>query len=372
MATTTGQSVLVTGASGFIGSHLVRRLVAGGYRLSCLVRRTSVVDELRATGASLVEGDVNDRASVAKAMAESRPAVVFHVAGIVRALSAEEGMRVNTDGAGIVAAACVEWASHSTAAGESASGTAPVFVLVSSLAAAGPMDASPKTERDPSIPVSAYGRSKFAGERAVAKFAGALPITIVRPCVVFGPGDRGVFEVFKPIARSGVSVVPGRGDRRVSLIAVADLVECIILAAEKGERLAPDASASHAGGVDGATGSAPASESLMGRGVYFASSVDMSYVELSAAISRALGRTRTRIVHLPEWVMRIIGPLADALARVRRRPMWVSSDKISDVLAGSWVCSSSKAREQLGWSPAASLDERLVETVRWYRERNWL
>ena len=167
-------------------------------------------------------------------------------------------MRVNAGGVDAVAAACAEQADR------------PVLVLVSSIAAAGPSGEMPKTESDPPMPVSDYGRSKLAGEQAAARYAGAVPITIVRPCVVFGAGDRGVYEVFKPIARSGVHVVPGRGDRRVSLIAVADLVECIVLAAENGERLAADDS---------------------GRGIYFAAAEDLSHVELGSAIAHALGKS---------------------------------------------------------------------------------
>ena len=84
---TAGQSVLVTGASGFIGGHLVRRLIARGCRVSCLVRATSRVDELRAAGAELIACDIADRAGVARAIASSNARVVFHLAGRVRAMS---------------------------------------------------------------------------------------------------------------------------------------------------------------------------------------------------------------------------------------------------------------------------------------------
>ena len=98
-------------------------------------------------------------------------------------------------------------------------------------------------------------------------------------------------EVFRPIARSGLHVVAGPDDRRVSLVAVADLVECLVLAAEQGERLVPGAP---------------------GHGIYFAAAEDISYVELGRAIARALGKPQPRIVRLPGWSMRTIG-------RLRRR-----------------------------------------------------
>ena len=332
-------SALVTGASGFIGTHLVRRLVARGFRVSCLVRATSQVDKLRAAGALPVIGEIDDRAGVSRVLSASDASFVFHLAGLLRAMRPEEFMRVNAGGVDVVASACAERRDR------------PVLVLVSSIAAAGPSGEIPKMESDRPVPVSDYGRSKLAGELAVARYAGAVPITIVRPCVVFGAGDRGVCEVFKPVARSGIQIVPGRGDRRLSLIAVADLVECILLAAQKGERLASDDS---------------------GRGIYFAAAEDLSHVEFGDAIAHALGRKRARVVHLPEWALRAIGLGGDVVSRIRHCPGWIGRDKITELLAGSWTCSSAKARRQLGWSPAAPLADRLGETAQWYRDARWL
>jgi nucleoside-diphosphate-sugar epimerase len=307
--------------------------------VSCLVRAASHFDELRAAGAQPIICEIDDRAGVALALAASKARVVFHLAGLLRAMCLQDFMRVNAGGVDVIAAACAE------------QGDSPVLVLVSSMAAAGPSGETPKTENDPPVPVSDYGRSKLVGEHAATRYAGAVPITIVRPCVVFGAGDRGVCEVFKPIARSGIHVVSGRGDRRVSFIAVADVVECILLAAQKGERLAADDS---------------------GRGIYFAAAEDLSHVEFGDAIAHALGRKRARVVHLPEWALRAIGVGGDVVSRIRHRPGWIGRDKITELLAGSWMCSSAKARRQLGWSPAAPLADRLAETAQWYRDARWL
>jgi nucleoside-diphosphate-sugar epimerase len=206
-------------------------------------------------------------------------------------------------------------------------------------------------ESDPPLPVSHYGYSKLAGEQVAMRYADALPITVVRPCVVFGAGDRGMYEVFRPIARTGLHVVGASDDTRLSLVAVSDLVDCLLLAAEQGERLVP--------GVGG-------------HGIYFAAAGDVSYAEFGMAIARALGKSRPHIVRLPGWSMRTIGRFSDVLSQIRRRPAWISRDKICEVLAGSWTCSSAKARQQLGWSPAAPLADRLHETAQWYRDAHWL
>ena len=342
MKSTGAESVLVTGASGFIGQHLVRRLIERGDRVSCLVRATSRIDELRSSGAQLFVGDATNRAGIERALAESQAGVVFHMAGLVKAMRTADFARVNAGGVESVAAACADRAQR------------PVLIVVSSLAAAGPCAGDqPRVEADSPAPVSAYGRSKLAGELAAARHAGEMEITIVRPPIVFGPGDRGVLEMFRPIARWSVHVVPGRRQRRFSLIHVSDLVEGLLFAAEKGERLHPNGSP--------------------GQGIYFvAAPEDPTYVELGQAMATALGRNRAAVVRLPEPLMRVIGLCGDAMAQVRRQPGWVNSDKIAEVLAGSWTCSSAKALAQMGWSPAAALADRLRETAQWYRQAGWL
>jgi nucleoside-diphosphate-sugar epimerase len=336
------KSVLVTGASGFIGQHLVRRLIERGDRVSCLVRAMSRLDELRSSGAQLIVGDATDRAGIERALAESQAGVVFHLAGLVKTVRPADFARVNAGGVESVAAACANRAER------------PVLIVVSSLAAAGPCAADqPRVESDSPAPVSAYGRSKLAGELAAARHAGEMEITIVRPPIVFGPGDRGVLEMFRPIARNGVHVVPGQQEQRISLIHVADLVALLLLAAGKGERLRPNGTP--------------------GQGIYFiAAQEDPTYAELGQAMARALGRNRAIVVRLPGPLMRLIGLCGDALGRMRQCPGWVNSDKMAEALAGSWTCSSAKARGQLGWSPAATLADRLRETAQWYRQAGWL
>jgi nucleoside-diphosphate-sugar epimerase len=342
MKTRDAQSVLVTGASGFIGQHLVRRLIERGDRVSCLVRAASRIDELRSSGARLIVGDATDRAGMERALAESQVDVVFHLAGLLKAVRTADFARVNAGGVESVAAACAGRAER------------PALIVVSSLAASGPCAGDqPRVEGDSPAPVSAYGRSKLGGEMAAARHAGEMEITIVRPPIVFGPGDRGVLEMFRPIAHSGIHVVPGREERRVSLIHVADLVAFLLLAAEKSERLR----------LDGAPG----------QGVYFvAAEHDPTYAELGQAIARALGKKRATVVHMPGPLVRLVGLCGDSLGRVRQRAGWVNSDKMAEALAGSWMCSSAKAHTQLGWSPAAILAERLRETAQWYLQAGWL
>src|SRR4030067_1740050 len=161
MKTRDAEPVLGPGAGGFIGQHLVRRLIARGDRVSCLVRATSRIDELRSSGARLIVGDATDRAGIERALAESQADVVFHPAGLLKAVRTADFARVNAGGVESVAAACADRAER------------PVLIVVSSLAASGPCaGAQPRAEGDSTAPVSAYGRSKLAGAPGAAGAAG--------------------------------------------------------------------------------------------------------------------------------------------------------------------------------------------------------
>jgi nucleoside-diphosphate-sugar epimerase len=336
------QPVLVTGASGFIGRHLVHRLIERGYPVSCLVRTASGTDELLSAGAQLVVGDVTERAVIGRALAASQAGIVFHLAGLLKASRTDDFLRVNAGGSESVAAVCADCTEP------------PVLVMVSSLAAVGPCDVDrPHVESDSPTPVSAYGRSKLAAELAAARYAGRVPISIVRPPIVFGSGDRGVLEMFRPISRWGIHVVPGRSPQRFSLIHVADLVEGLLLVAEKGERLHPNDSP--------------------GQGIYFMAMEDNpTYTELGEAIATALGKKRATVIRLPAPLVKLVGLCGDAMTQIRQRPARINSDKMTEALAGSWMCSSAKARTHLGWHPAATLAERLYETAQWYHQKGWL
>lgn len=296
-------------------------------------------------GAQSLVGDVTDRRSVERALHDSAADDVFHLAGLVKAPGRAEFTRVNAGGVECVAAACA------------ARPQPPVLVVVSSLAAAGTSTCdAPRSEGQLSQPVSNYGRSKLAGEEAAAKYAASAPITIVRPPIVFGPGDLALLQILRPIARWGMHLAPGRagGERRFSLVFVDDLVEALLLAAGKGERLRE--------------------RSAPGVGVYFISGDDHpTYAQLGRDLADAMRQGPPASVPLPGPLLRLIGLGGDLASRLRRRPGWVSSDKVAEALAsGSWTCSSDKARQELGWLPAAGLLERLRQTVLWYRQKGWL
>jgi nucleoside-diphosphate-sugar epimerase len=335
---------LITGASGFLGKHLARALIARGYETRALVRPTSDCRELRELDVELVTGDVTRPEGLRAAVAGVD--FVFHLAGLIKAFSLAEFLGVNEEGTRNVAEACA------------ASTTPPVLLAVSSLAAAGPApNGRARNELDPAEPVSNYGRSKRAGELAAAALAGRVPLSIVRPPVVFGPCDPSMATLFKVIARRGIHAVPGREPRRLSMIHSSDLVSALIAVAENGTRVAPP-------------GQDPEASA---RGYYFVTDDEVpTFDELGLMIGRAVGRERVRVMHSPTIFNYSVAGASEIYARLRRRPGIFNLDKMREMLAGSWTCTADRIRTELGFAVAAPLEQRLRETGDWYRSKGWL
>jgi hypothetical protein len=191
-----------------------------------------------------------------------------------------------------------------------------------------------------------------------------------------------VLAIFRPIRRFGVHLVPGFAERRFSLIHVADLVSALIAAARAGTRLRPigdhETRAETAKKQPPGSGvPLPAPISPEGRGSYSAGYYFLAcdehptYAELGCRISLALGHAAV-VLRTPEWLTWATGGASEIIARLRRRPHVFNWDKAREAVAGSWTCSSERAKHELHWCCAASLDARLAETVAWYRKHHWL
>jgi nucleoside-diphosphate-sugar epimerase len=337
--------VLVTGASGFIGLQLVEALLARGDDVRCLVQSTSDVEPLQRLGVELIEGDV----TVCEALpaAVSGVDTVYHLAGLTTATGMAAYRQVNETGVQNVVDACAK------------RGTPPVMVLVSSLSAAGPMidPQRLRIETDASQPISRYGKSKRLGELAAESRAAEVPITIVRPPIVLGPGDKTGAKLFRSIRLFRSFVVVGLG-HRLSVVYVGDLAAALMAAADRGERLT--------GGGDSAE------NSTTGRGYYFVAAEHPTFAELARIVARSLDRPKAWAIPLPGATLWIIGSIGELIGRATGRARYLNLDRAKEVNAGHWTCSAEKAHQQLGFTPGSPLAQRIEQTVQWYREHGWL
>jgi dihydroflavonol-4-reductase len=337
---------LITGASGFVGSNLAARLRAEGWEVRCLVRATSRVEHLEPLGVELARGRLDDSESLAAAVADVD--YVFHVAGRTVAFHADQFTQDNVEG------------SRRLAAAAAAQPRPPVLTMVSSLAAGGTGTLKiPRTEDLPDAPVSAYGRSKLAAEAAVLAAAGKAPVSIVRPPMVFGQGDRASLQIFRGMKMLPVHPSPGMRRFPVSLIHVTDLCDALLRVALHGERVPRT----------GATGSAAGRP---GEGKYYvAADRDITYGQMGQLAAAAAGWT-VLTLPLPRPIFWAAGSIGEVVGRMRRRPSIINFDKIREATARGWVCSDKKIRQQLRYTPRATLEERFAETVKWYREQGWI
>ncbi len=336
---------LVTGATGFVGRNLVERLRGRGDSVRCLVRATAnpvTIAALTALGVELSPGDVTDPSSLGAAVAGVE--AVYHLAGLTLAFNPRDFVRVNAEGTRHLAEACA------------AAATPPTLVAVSSLAAAGPSrPGHPRSEEEPPRPVSDYGRSKLLGELVLHRTAGRVPTTVLRPPGVFGPWDTHVLEAFR-LAKRGWHLVPGLAPHRVALVAVSDLVEAMLSAAERGRRLT--------------SGEGPDAEYS---GYYFVAHPEQpTFAETGRLFAEAMGLRAPRILRVPGPLCWGVAGFAEGIGRIRRRPALFNFDKIREATAGSWTCRIERATAELGFRPGAPLAEQLRQTALWYAERGWV
>lgn len=333
------RTAFVTGGTGFIGRHLVAALVDRGVEVRCLVRSPDRAGHLRRAGIRLVPGSLADVPAWADHLAGCD--AVFNVGGLVAACRRDDLFATNGRAVGQLADAC--------AAGDSP----PTLVHLSSLAAAGPPPPGKavRDEADPFVPVSDYGASKRLGDGELRRRADRLAITSIQPGIVFGPHDTNVLTLYKMIHRLRLHLPMGFRPVPVSLIHVADLVPLVLAAADRGERMTPSAGDEH-----------PSS------GVYHACDdrEHPSYGEFGRRIGRALDRS---VVVLPvatpvAWP---IVAISSACANILGRPSMVSPDKLREATATTWAASAAKARRQLAFAPAGSIDQRLRETGDWFQ-----
>lgn len=321
--------MLLTGATGFVGSHAALAFVRAGFEVRALVRSLERARPIAELGAELIEGSLEDTAALDAASAGV--GTVVHLAALTHARTDQEYEEANVAGTQRLLDAAV-------------AGGAERFVYLSSLAAVGPAEGGrPVESGDVPRPLTRYGRSKLGGERVSMEAAGRLDVRILRAPAVYGPRDTDLYHFFK-LARRGVIPVPTGPARLLQMVHVEDLARALVLAAR-----APEAA-----------------------GVYhIAEARQYTWEEVGRAVGEAVGR-RVLVARVPGALIAGLAAVSETAAGVVGRSSIFNRDKARELLAPGWLCETDAARAVLNFEADIPLADGLRTTAQWYREQGWL
>lgn len=320
---------VVTGASGFIGATLVQALIDAGQAVRALVRKSSDTSRIPAK-ANIMAGSLEDPGFLSRALQGAD--VVVHLAGVTRARDRSGYIHGNETLTRRVCQAVLDCKNK------------PVFVQVSSLAAAGPCAKLPGLDgSETAKPVSLYGESKLAGEMVVREMLQDYRFAVVRPPMVYGPGDIDFLPFFELAKRGWGNAAGGRGIP-YSIVYSEDLVQGILLTAQ--------------GLMQG---------SVKTGNVYcFTDGTPTNFHDMTHTAARVFGRS-AKVLDIPLWVVKAITAFNGLLMKFGMVTPYLNPDKYREAAQPGWLCTDKKARKELGYEPRFDLEAGMRATVEWYQ-----
>ncbi len=324
--------VFLTGATGFVGSHLAELLVSKGHQVRALLRTTSNLRWIADLSLDTFYAKLEDANALAKGLQDVD--VVIHCAALTKALKNEDYYRVNFEGTKNLVDVIVER-------------QLPVkrLVLVSSQAAAGPSQSlEPVTEEDTPRPVSEYGKSKLLAENYLKEKAAKLEYTIVRPSAVYGPRDTDVLQFFQSVKRGIIPKWQNR-EKFVSFVYVRDLVEGILVAAEH-----PKAA----------------------NQTYFITDPKPYTWDELARITLEFFNSKAVHVPIPLSAVKVIAGVSEFWSKITKKPSIINRQKVAELIPDFWICSPQKMKHQLGFETKTDIETGVKQTLEWYVEQNWI
>ena len=323
---------VVTGASGFVGSHLVDKLLEEGHKVKCVLRSTSSTRWLDGKNVEIINCGLFDREQLKIVLKDAD--YVFHIAGVVKAKTEEEYFKGNVETTKVLLEVL-----------EEVNPNLKRFVVASSQTACGPsLNGIPCNEETKEHPITTYGRSKFAQENLVKSYRGKIAYTIVRPTAVFGERDTEIYLVFKTY-KAGLLTLIGFDEKKLNLIHVKDLIDGIYLSAitEKAKDQ-----------------------------IYFLASEEIyTWPIVGNAIAKAFGK-KALTVRLPHLLVYSVAAIAEFFSSFSSKAATFNLEKARDFVQKNWTCDVSKAKNDFGFRQNISLEKGIKRTIDWYREMKWL
>ena len=328
--------ILITGASGFIGSFIVEEALKRGFETWAAIRKSSSKEWLQDERIRFIELNLSSKAQLVEQLRGQDFDYVVHAAGVTKCLNKADFQRINTEGTKNLVDALLEV-------------EMPLkrFVFVSSLSIFGaikeqqPYEAI--RESDTPQPNTAYGRSKLAAEQYLEKKKG-LPYIILRPTGVYGPREKDYFIMAKSIQQHSDFAV-GYKRQDITFVYVKDVVQAVFLALEKGED---------------------------GRKFFLSDGEVYQSATFSNLIHEALGRPWWIRITAPVWVLRIVTFFGEYIGRMTGKVTALNNDKYNILKQRNWRCDIQPAIDELGYQPKYKLKQGVEETIKWYKDNKWL
>lgn len=323
---------VVTGATGFVGSHLVDLLLRNNYEVRCLTRKSSNLRWLKGKEVKIIDSGLFDRAGLEKAIEGAD--YFYHVAGVVRSKTKSGFYKGNVDTTKNILDIISEKNKNIER-----------VIIVSSLTACGPAeDDKPCTEDTIPHPITTYGKSKLAEEEVAKSYMNKIPITICRAPAIYGERESDIYAMFKSF-KMGIMTLVGFNKKKLSLIHGRDFVNGIYQASLS---------------------------EIAKNQIYFISSDEIyDWDMVSDAMEKAMGNKAFRI-RIPHFLIYLIGAISHFFNYFSSKPATFNLEKARDFVQTNWTCDTSKARNDFGYRQQISLEDGMKSTVEWYRAHKWL
>lgn len=327
------KKVLITGATGFVGYHLIEKALGAGLEVHAAVRPGTDKSHLKDFDIQYTTLDYTSVDRLKTALEAEQYHYIIHAAGITKAKTKDIYNKVNA-----------EFSKNLALAASTAAIQLEKFVFVSSLAAIGPLtDLSAEIQdNSPGHPVTNYGASKLLAEQYLAEIPN-LPLIVIRPTAVYGPREKDLFILFNTINK-GLEPHIGRFQQQLSFIYVRDLADVIVKAL---------------------------SSPLVGKSYNVSDGQIYNRYALADVIKKALNK-KTFKFHLPVPVVSFMATMMDIFYAKSKNTPTLNQEKMAELTAINWACNIGHLKADLGFEPRYNLEKGLIETVSWYKENNWL